>query len=319
MHQLDVPVVVAGGAGFIGSHLCEALHGSGAAVVCIDNMVTGSPENIAHLVGDPRFALIEHDISQPLPATLPAASVVFHLASPASPLAYGEHPVETLEAGSLGTFNLMRYAQECGARFVLASTSEVYGDPLEHPQRETYRGNVSPVGPRCAYDESKRFSEAVAATFARYFGADVGIARIFNTFGSRMQRNDGRLVPAAMCQALTDAPISVYGSGEQTRSLCHVSDTVAGLLALARSAQFGPFNIGNPDEMPVLEIAQTIRDLCGSSSPIIHTDPVDDDPRVRCPDISRATEQLDWQPEVATRDGLLRTIPYFRAVVTAAA
>lgn len=308
--------MVAGGAGFIGSHLCEALHDSGASVVCLDNMITGSPENVAHLVGSPRFALIEHDISRPLPGTLPEASVVFHLASPASPVAYRANPLETLEAGSLGTFNLLHYARSCGARFVLASTSEVYGDPLEHPQQETYRGNVNPIGPRCAYDEAKRFSEAVAVTFARSYGADVGIARIFNTFGPRMQRDDGRLVPTVTCQALAGEAITVHGTGEQTRSLCYVSDTIAGLRALAESTRFGPFNLGNPQEMTVLEIAKMIRSITGSSSEIVHVRAAADDPRVRCPDISRAQQHLGWEPQVTLRDGLELALPYFRSTVS---
>ena len=302
--------VVLGGAGFIGSHLCDALLDAGTAVVCVDNFCTGRRENIAHLTETAGFELVDYDVTHPLPDLGPL-DVVFHLASPASPAAYYRLPIETLRAGSLGTEHGLQLAERNEARFVLASTSEVYGDPEVHPQTEDYVGHVNPIGPRSVYDEGKRFAEAMAFAYARERGTPVGVARIFNTYGPRMQPDDGRMIPAFITQALAYQPCTVTGSGRQTRSICFVSDTVAGLLSLARSSEAGPINLGNPVELTVTEVADLVAEIIGSEAGIQYIPAVVDDPQRRCPDISRAVQRLDWRPLVQFEEGLKQTIAWF--------
>lgn len=304
-------VLVTGGAGFVGSHLCEALVDAGRPVVCVDSFLTGSRDNVAHLLSSSLFTLVEQDITEGLDITEPLNAVA-HLASPASPVDYLRLPVETLLVGSVGTRNALEVARKHGARFLMASTSEVYGDPLVHPQREDYWGNVNSVGPRAVYDEAKRFAEALTTAYRTAHRVDTTIARIFNTYGPRMRAHDGRVVPTFIRQALAGEALTVAGQGTQTRSLCHVSDTVAGLLALLGSDHAGPMNIGNSDEYTVLEIAETIQRLCGSSSPVAHIALPVDDPQRRCPDTELASRVLDWKPSVALDDGLAETISWFR-------
>lgn len=304
--------LVTGGAGFIGSHLCERLSDEGMDVVCADNFATGSAANVVHLLDRPGFRLVEADLTEPLDLDGPFG-YVFHLASAASPRDYLRLPVETLEAGSLGTRNALALAEAHGARFVLASTSEVYGDPLEYPQREDYWGNVNPVGPRSVYDEAKRYAESLTMAFRRARGTDVGIARIFNSYGPRLRPGDGRVVPTFIRQALDGEPLTVAGDGRQTRSVCYVDDTVAGLLALARSDLTGPVNIGSDEELSVLALARLVREITGSDSPVVFVDRPVDDPRFRRPDITLAAERLGWRPRVLLEDGLRRTVNYFRA------
>ena len=308
--------VVLGGAGFIGSHLCDALLEAGTQVVCVDNFCTGRQANIAHLVDTPGFTLVEHDVTDPLPDVGPL-DAIFHLASAASPDAYLRLPIETLRAGSLGTEHGLQLAERHGARFVLASTSEVYGDPERHPQTEDYVGHVNPIGPRSVYDEAKRFAEAMTFAYARSRGVRVGVARIFNTYGPRMQPNDGRMVPNFITQALAEQPCTVTGTGNQTRSICYVSDTVAGLLRLARSSEPGPINLGNPVELTVLEIARLVAGIIGSQAGIRHLPAVEDDPQRRCPDITRAVWRLDWRPFVQLEEGLKQTIAWFTSELSA--
>ena len=307
--------VVLGGAGFVGSHLCDALLETGSSVVCVDNFATGDPVNVDHLLGRPDFTVIEHDVTRPLMPIddLDGCDVVFHLASPASPLAYYRLPIETLRAGSLGTEHGLELASRRGARFVLASTSEVYGDPLVHPQVEEYVGHVNPIGPRSVYDEGKRYAEALTAAYRRTHGVDTAIARIFNCYGPRMRPDDGRMIPTFVTQALTGQPLTISGSGRQTRSVCYVSDMVAGLLALARSAEEGPINLGNPVELSVLETARAIGELLEVDVEFAFGPAQPDDPRRRCPDISRAIERLGWRPRVSLRDGLASTVDWFAA------
>lgn len=304
--------LVTGGAGFIGSHLCERLSDEGMDVVCADNFATGSAANVVHLLDRPGFRLVEADLTEPLDLDGPF-DYVFHLASAASPRDYLRLPVETLEAGSLGTRNALALAEAHGARFVLASTSEVYGDPLEYPQREDYWGNVNPVGPRSVYDEAKRYAESLTMAFRRARGTDVGIARIFNSYGPRLRPGDGRVVPTFIRQALDGEPLTVAGDGRQTRSVCYVDDTVAGLLALARSDLTGPVNIGSDEELSVLALARLVREITGSDSPVVFVDRPVDDPRFRRPDITLAAERLGWRPRVLLEEGLRRTVNYFRA------
>ncbi|MBY6680855.1 MULTISPECIES: GDP-mannose 4,6-dehydratase [unclassified Rhodococcus (in: high G+C Gram-positive bacteria)] len=305
--------VVFGGAGFVGSHLCEALLADGTAVVCVDNLVTGSLDNIEHLHREARFRVVEHDITEPLPRSITRADPgqVFHLASAASPDDYHRLPLETLHAGAVGTERALELAREHRARFLLASTSEVYGDPLVSPQSESYHGNVNPTGPRSVYDEAKRYAEALTAAYRRTHGVDTAIARIFNTYGPRMRRDDGRMIPNFVCQALEGRSLTVTGSGLQTRSVCHVDDTVAGLLALVRSAHPGPVNIGNPDERTVLEIARAVAEVVGCDLTVAPCPPVEDDPQRRCPDITVARTALGWSPTVDLADGLTRTVRWF--------
>jgi dTDP-glucose 4,6-dehydratase len=302
-------VVVLGGSGFLGSHLCDHLVERGDEVVCVDDFSTGRLANVAQLDGHPRFTLVEADISVSLPVDGPVTGV-FNLASPASPPDYLALPLQTLAVGSEGTRHGLELAHQHGARFLMASTSEVYGNPAVHPQPEEYWGNVNPVGPRSVYDEAKRFSEALCMAHHRTLGTDVGIARIFNTYGPRLRPADGRVVSNFVLQAMRGEPLTVYGDGSQTRSLCYVADEVAGLVALFDSDLTGPINVGNPDEYTVLELARTVVELLGSSSTITHRPLPVDDPTLRQPDISKARAALGWEPTTSLRDGLLLTAAY---------
>lgn len=307
-------IVVTGGAGFLGSHLCERLLDRGDEVVALDNLITGNVANIEHLFGTPGFTFVEHDVSTFIwvPGDVDA---VLHFASPASPKDYLEMPIQTLKVGSLGTHNCLGLAKAKGARFFIASTSEVYGDPQVHPQTEEYWGHVNPVGPRGVYDEAKRFAEAMTMAYHTHHGLDVRIVRIFNTYGPRMRPKDGRVVSNFVMQALQGQPITIYGDGTQTRSFCYVDDEVAGFLALLDSDQTGPINIGNPGEFTMLELAQLVLELTGSSSEIVHEPLPEDDPTQRKPDITKARELLGWEPRVDLRAGLERTIEYFARLV----
>ncbi len=307
-------VVVTGGAGFLGSHLCERLLDIGAAVVCIDNLVTGDITNIEHLVGREGFQFIHYDVTDYLHVPGEVTHIL-HFASPASPVDYLELPIQTLKVGALGTHKALGMARVKGATFMLASTSEVYGDPQVHPQPETYWGHVNPVGPRGVYDEAKRYAEALTYAYHRTHGVDVRVPRIFNTYGRRMRPHDGRAVPTFIGQALRGEPITVHGAGTQTRSLVFVDDEVEGLLRLLASDWTEPCNIGNPHEVTILELAETIRDLCGSDSEIVTTPRPEDDPMVRQPDITVARRELGWEPTIDLRDGLERTIGWFRGAV----
>jgi dTDP-glucose 4,6-dehydratase len=307
--------VVTGGAGFLGSHLCERLIAEGHRVVCVDNLVTGRTANIQHLIGRDDFQFIQHDVSKPFEVEGQIDNVL-HFASPASPVDYLELPIQTLKVGSLGTHNSLGLAKAKGARFLLASTSEVYGDPKEHPQTESYWGNVNPVGPRGVYDEAKRFAEAMAMAYHRTHGLEVRIVRIFNTYGPRMRLRDGRVVPAFLQQALTGEPMTVFGEGRQTRSFCYVDDLVEGIWRLLNSDLASPCNIGNPHEMTILEFAETIRDAVGSESEIEFKPLPVDDPQTRRPDITLARTRLGWEPKVALAQGLESTVEYFRRALT---
>ena len=300
--------VVTGGAGFVGSHLCDRLREAGAEVVCLDNLLTGSLENLADRQGDAHFRFRRHDVCEPFDVPGPV-DLVFHLASPASPRDYLRHPVATLRTGAVGTFNALELARRKRARFVLASTSEVYGDPLVHPQVESYWGNVNPVGPRSCYDEAKRYAEALTTAYE----ADTVIVRLFNTYGPRMRAHDGRAVPTFIVQARAGLALTVAGDGSQTRSLCYVGDTVAGLLAAARSGHPGPINLGNPAELTIAQLAVRIRELCGSRSPLEFVERPVDDPGLRRPDISLARAALGWAPNVDLDKGLTATIDWFAA------
>jgi dTDP-glucose 4,6-dehydratase len=302
--------VITGGAGFIGAHLARRMLDLGAEVTCVDNFCTGSRRNLAALRGRGGFALIEADVTEGLPVAGPV-DVVLHLASPASPLDYARLPVETLRAGALGTLCALEFARSAGARFVLASTSEVYGDPLQHPQYEDYWGNVNPVGPRSVYDEAKRYAEALTTAYRQHRQVNAGIVRIFNTYGPGMRAADGRAIPTFITQALAGQPLTVAGDGSQTRSVCYVDDTVAGLLAMARAACPGPVNIGNPQEMTILRLAEMIRDLTDPAVPVRFIERPVDDPAVRRPDITLAARQLGWRPAVPPAEGLRRTIEWF--------
>jgi dTDP-glucose 4,6-dehydratase len=302
--------VITGAAGFIGSHLAETLLNRGFSVVGIDNLLTGDVANISHLAGRD-FQFIKHDVTNYIYVDGPV-DYVLHWASPASPIDYLELPIQTLKVGALGTHKALGLAKAKHARFVLASTSEVYGDPLEHPQKETYWGNVNPVGPRGVYDEAKRFAEAMTMAYHRYHGVDAKIVRIFNTYGPRMRVHDGRAVPAFMSQALRDEDVTVFGNGQQTRSFCYVSDLVDGIIRLMESPLNEPVNIGNPHEMTIEEIARTIIRMTGSSSKIVYRDLPTDDPKVRQPDITKARTRLGWSPSVGLEEGLASTIGYFR-------
>lgn len=304
-------ILVTGGAGFLGSHLCDRLLAEGHEVVAMDNLVTGNLRNLAHLEGHARFQFLKQDVSQFIRMD-GAIDAVLHFASPASPIDYLELPIQTLKVGSLGTHNALGLAMAKQARFLLASTSEVYGDPLVHPQPETYWGNVNPIGPRGVYDEAKRFSEAMTMAYHRAHGVDTRIVRIFNTYGERMRPRDGRVVPALISQALARQPMTVFGDGSQTRSFCYVSDLIEGIYRLLISNETDPINIGNPSELSVLEFARTIRRLTGTSSEIVFKPLPVDDPRVRQPDVSRARKRLGWEPTVKLEEGLGRTIEYFR-------
>jgi len=306
-------IVITGAAGFIGSHLSEALLDRGHSVIGIDNLLTGDTANVAHLANRD-FVLIKHDVTNYINVDGPVDAVL-HWASPASPIDYLELPIPTLKVGALGTHKALGLAKAKNARFVIASTSEVYGDPLEHPQKETYWGNVNPVGPRGVYDEAKRFAEAMTTAYHRYHGVDAKIVRIFNTYGPRMRLRDGRAVPAFMSQALTGEDVTIFGSGQQTRSFCYVSDLVDGIIRLMESNVNDPVNIGNPKEMTIEEIARAIIRLTGSKSKLVYRPLPEDDPKVRQPDITRARTLLGWEPKVSLEDGLTRTLEYFRTKI----
>ncbi|NQW30133.1 MAG: SDR family oxidoreductase [Ignavibacteria bacterium] len=304
-------VLITGGAGFLGSHLCDKFINEGYRVVCIDNFITGSPDNVGHLIGNPMFELVQYDVTNFIHVQ-GRLDAVLHFASPASPLDYLKYPIQTLKVGSIGTHKALGLAKAKGARFLLASTSEVYGDPLVHPQEESYWGNVNPVGIRGVYDEAKRFAEALTMAYNRYHNVDTRIVRIFNTYGPRMRVEDGRAIPAFISQSLRNEPVTVFGDGSQTRSVCYVSDLVRGLYGLLNSDFTTPMNIGNPDELTMLQLAQEVIELTGSKSEIVFQDLPDDDPKIRQPDITVAKRELDWLPQVDRKEGLLQTIEYFR-------
>jgi len=305
-------ILVTGAAGFLGSHLSDRLLAEGHSVVGMDNFLTGHPDNIAHLVGNPHFQFIQHDVTNfvYVEGTLDG---VFHFASPASPIDYLEKPIQTLKVGSLGTHKTLGLAKAKGARFLIASTSEVYGDPQVHPQPESYWGHVNPIGPRGVYDEAKRFAEAMTMAYHRYHGVDTRIVRIFNTYGPRMRPNDGRVVSNFIVQALRGQPLTIYGDGSQTRSFCFVSDLIEGIYRLFQSDRSDPVNIGNPGEFTVRQLAERVIELTGSRSEIVTRPLPEDDPKVRKPDITRARERLGWEPKVQLDEGLRRTIEFFRA------
>ena len=306
-------ILVTGGAGFLGSHVCDRLLAEGHEVIAMDNLLTGNMQNIAHLEEVRRFRFVRHNVAEYIFVDGPLDAVL-HFASPASPIDYLELPIQTLKVGSLGTHNALGIALSKKARFLLASTSEVYGDPLVHPQPETYWGNVNPIGPRGVYDEAKRFAEAITMAYHRAHGVETRIVRIFNTYGERMRPRDGRVVPALICQALAGEPLTVFGDGSQTRSFCYVADLIDGIYRLLLSDVVDPVNIGNPAELSVLDFAKTIQKLTGTPSDIIFKPLPVDDPKVRQPDITKAKSKLGWQPKVPLEDGLQRTIEYFRSL-----
>jgi dTDP-glucose 4,6-dehydratase len=305
--------LVTGGAGFLGSHLCDALLADGCTVVAVDNLLTGRLSNLEHLRKDSRFEFQERDVCQPLDCG--RVEWVFHFASPASPVDYAEHGIETLQVGSLGTFQALELARKYGAKYLLASTSECYGDPLEHPQKETYWGHVNPIGPRSVYDEAKRFAEAATMAYLRYHKVDTHIVRIFNTYGPRMQINDGRVIPNFMRQAMLGEDLTIYGDGSQTRSFCYASDEIEGIVRLAKSSEHEPVNIGNPTEFTILECAERVLAVTGSKSKLRHELLPVDDPKQRCPDISKAKRLLGWEPQVELESGLRMSLEYFREAV----
>jgi dTDP-glucose 4,6-dehydratase len=306
--------IVMGGAGFLGSHLCDKLLREGLKVICVDNLITGNVDNIAHLSGNENFSFIKHDITNYIfvPGNI---DYILHFASPASPVDYLQLPIQTLKVGSLGTHKALGLAKEKKARFLLASTSEVYGDPEIHPQPEAYWGNVNPIGPRGVYDEAKRFAEALTMAYYRYHNVETRIARIFNTFGPRMRPKDGRAIPNFIMQALSGQPITVYGDGSQTRSFCYITDQIDGLYKLLMSDEDEPVNIGNPEEIPLLSIAKEIIELTNSKSKIVFEELPVNDPKVRQPEIKKAKEKLGWEPKVARKEGLMKTILYFKSII----
>lgn len=313
MHNMHT-VLVTGGAGFIGSHLCDHLFARGARVLCADNLFTGSRKNIAHLRGNKAFTFIQRDIIEPL-YIKERIHEIYNLACPASPVHYQENPIRTVKANTIGMINVLGLAKKHRARILQASTSEVYGDPLEHPQKETYRGNVNPIGPRACYDEGKRVAETLCFDYHRSHGIEIRVARIFNTYGPRMARNDGRVVSNFIVQALAGKPITVYGNGKQTRSFCYVSDMVRGLYALMQASNFtGPVNLGNPREYTIRDVAERVISLTGSRSRIVRKPLPEDDPKQRRPDISLARQKLGWEPKVMLEEGLKKTIDYFSAL-----
>ena len=307
-------VLITGAAGFLGSHLSDRFLADGHSVIGLDNFITGNPENIAHLVGNPRFEFVRHNISTYTYVAGPLDGVL-HFASPASPVDYLEHPIATLKVGALGTHNALGLALAKKARFFLASTSEIYGDPLEHPQTESYWGNVNPIGPRGVYDEAKRFAEAMTMAYHRYHDMDTRIVRIFNTYGPRMRPNDGRVVSNFIVQALSNQPLTIYGDGSQTRSFCYVADEVEGIYRLFMRGDNNPTNIGNPNEFTVRQLAELVIELTRTGATIVERELPVDDPKVRQPDIRRAREMLGWEPAVSLREGVTRTIEYFRSVL----
>lgn len=304
-------VLITGGAGFLGSHLCDRFIAEGDDVICMDNFITGSPDNIAHLMGNKKFQFIEHDVTN-FVYVEGKLDYILHFASPASPIDYLKLPIQTLKVGSLGTHKTLGLAKAKSARFLLASTSETYGDPLVHPQPETYWGNVNPVGYRGVYDEAKRFAEAMTMAYHRYHNVDTRIVRIFNTYGPRMRIDDGRAIPAFMSQALNNEPVTVFGEGLQTRSICYVDDLIEGIYRLLMSGEHQPVNIGNPDELSMLDLAKTIIEITNSKSEIIHKDLPLDDPKVRKPDITKARKILGWEPKVDRKTGLTKTLEDFK-------
>jgi dTDP-glucose 4,6-dehydratase len=310
-----VKVVITGAAGFLGSHLCDRFLRDGHQVIGVDNYLTGSPDNIRHLADNDAFRLVEADVAERIPIDEPIDGIL-HFASPASPIDYYEFPIETLKVGSYGTHNCLELARRRKARFFLASTSEVYGDPAVHPQKESYWGNVNSIGPRSVYDEAKRYAEAVTMAYHRHHGVDTRIVRIFNTYGPRMRPHDGRVVSNFIVQALTGEPLSIYGDGSQTRSFCYVDDEVEGIYRLFMNGDAQPTNIGNPDEYTVQQLADIVLELTGSASTIARQPLPADDPRLRRPDITRAREMLGWEPKVPVREGVARTIEYFRKLLT---
>lgn len=303
--------IVTGGAGFLGSHLCDRLLAEGHEVICIDNLITGDTANVAHLLGNKMFSFIHYDVTNYIFVDGPV-DYIFHFASPASPIDYLKYPIQTLKVGSLGTHKVLGLAKAKKARFLIASTSEVYGDPLVHPQQEEYWGNVNPVGPRGVYDEAKRFSEAMTMAYHRYHGVDTRIVRIFNTYGERMRIEDGRAIPAFLSQALRGEEVTVFGDGSQTRSVCYVSDLIDGIYKLMMSDYVYPVNIGNPDEISMLELAREIIALTKSPSKIVYKELPVDDPKIRQPDISKARKLIGWEPKVSRREGLTKTVGYFK-------
>ena len=305
--------LITGGAGFLGSHLCDALLAEGWSVVVVDNLLTGRRANLAHLRSEPRFELVEKDICEPF--DVGKVDYVFHFASPASPVDYHTHGIATLKVGSLGTFHALDVARKYNAKYFVSSTSECYGDPLEHPQKETYWGNVNPIGPRSVYDEAKRFTESVTMAYRRYHNVDTHIVRIFNTYGPRMQLNDGRVVPNFMKQALRNEDLTVYGDGNQTRSFCYVSDEIDGFLRLSKSDEHLPVNIGNPNEFTILECAQLVLKVTGSKSKIRYEPLPQDDPKQRRPDITKARQLLGWEPRIDLEAGLRLSLDYFKKAV----
>jgi dTDP-glucose 4,6-dehydratase len=314
--EFDMRAVITGGAGFLGSHLCDLFVERGWDVLCLDNLVTGLEANISHLLPHPRFRMVRQDVSHYIEVAGPVEAVL-HFASPASPPDYLKYPIQTMKAGALGTHNTLGLAMAKKAKFLLASTSECYGDPEVSPQPESYWGHVNPVGPRGVYDEAKRFSEALTMAYHRYHGVDTHIVRIFNTYGPRMRLNDGRALPNFLYQALVGEPLTVYGDGSQTRSFCYVSDLIEGIYRLLESDERLPTNIGNPNEMTILEFAERILKLVGASTPIVFRELPQDDPKQRCPDISKAKRILKWEPQVQLDEGLQRTYEYFRERVSA--
>jgi len=306
--------LVTGGAGFLGSHLSDALLGDGWSVVVVDNLLTGRRANLAHLSREPRFEFVEKDICTPF--DVGKVDYIFHFASPASPVDYRTHGIATLQVGSLGTFNALELARKYGAKYFVSSTSECYGDPLEHPQKETYWGHVNPIGPRSVYDEAKRFTEAVTMAYRRYYNVDTRIVRIFNTYGPRLQLNDGRVVSNFMKQAVRGDDLTVYGDGKQTRSFCYVSDEIEGFLRLARSDEHLPVNIGNPNEFTILECAQLVLKVTGSKSSIRYEPLPQDDPKQRRPDITKARQLLGWEPKIDLESGLRLSLDYFKTAVS---
>jgi dTDP-glucose 4,6-dehydratase len=303
--------VITGGAGFLGSHLCDRLLAEGHRVTCIDNLVTGSPDNIAHLMGNELFRFVLYDVTNYL-HVVGSVDYIFHFASPASPVDYLKLPIQTLKVGSLGTHKALGLAKEKRARFMLASTSEVYGDPLVHPQKETYWGNVNPIGSRGVYDEAKRFAEAMTMAYQRYHQVETRIVRIFNTYGERMRINDGRAIPAFLSQALQEKDVTVFGDGSQTRSVCYVSDLIDGIYKLMMSDYSMPMNIGNPDEVTMKQLAAEVIDITNSKSKIVYLPLPEDDPKVRQPDISLASSVLGWEPKISRAEGMKRTLAYFQ-------
>jgi dTDP-glucose 4,6-dehydratase len=303
--------LITGGAGFLGSHLCDRLLNEGIEVICMDNLITGSTDNIAHLAGHPRFTFIHHDVTHYI-FLEGKLDYILHFASPASPIDYLQLPIQTLKVGALGTHKVLGLAKAKNARLLLASTSEVYGDPLVHPQSEEYWGNVNPIGPRGVYDEAKRFAEAMTMAYHRTHGVNTRIARIFNTYGPRMRLQDGRVVPSFILQALQGQDLTVFGDGKQTRSFCYIDDLVEGIFRLLLSDEVNPINLGNPDEFSILDFANEVLAITGSSSKIIHHPLPVDDPQVRRPDIQKASKILQWKPKVILREGIKKTIPYFQ-------